>query len=89
MNKKDRRRIRGAIRRLGVFTGNLLIGTVMYLIVLLLVSASGLVVDWVATWCNDTFMLATMRIIGNMLMVLDGVLLVWTAFWSTVKAFKA
>lgn len=89
MNEKDTRRFRGGIRRLGVFTGNMLMGTAMYLIVLLLAAASGLVVDWVATWSSDEFMLATMTWVGNMLMLVDGVLLLWTAVVSAYRAFKA
>ena len=49
---------------------------------------TGRVVDWVATWCNDKFMLATMNLVGNALMLLDGVCLLWAAAWSTVNAFK-
>src|SRR5690606_34821819 len=89
MNEKDTRRLSGGIRRLGVLTGNTLMRTAIYLIVLLLAAASGLVVDWVATWSNDDFMLATMTWVGNALMLVDGVLLLWTAVVSAYRAFKA
>lgn len=89
MKKTDGvRRVSGGVRKLGVFTGHMLVATVMYLVVLLVSAATGLVVDWVATWCNDKFMLATMNLVGNALMLLDGVCLLWAAAWSTVNAFK-
>ena len=89
MRNEENSRNSGYMRRLGVFTGNMAMGTAMYLIVLLLAALSGLVVDWVATWSHDGFMLATMRVVGNALMLFDGALLLWTAAISTYRAFKA
>lgn len=82
------RRNRGnPLKNLGLFVGHMVSGTVCFLVVLLLSAITDLVTNWVETWCTDQFMLATMHIISNLLVLTDGALLIWTAVWSVFAAF--
>lgn len=83
-----KRRNRGnPLKTLGLFVGHMVSATVMFLVVLLLSALTTQVTDWVETWCTDRFLLMTMRLISDALLITDGLLLLWTAVWSVFAAF--
>lgn len=76
MRKKKEVRTGGHIHRLGVFIGHLVVNSVMFLAIMLVAAGTGYVADWVATWCNDQFMLTVMQYVDRAVFLLDVLLYV-------------
>ena len=88
MRTTETRRISGDIRRLGVFTGHMLMGTAMFIVVLLCAALTGLAADQLAPLIGDHFSIVVLEWVSRILIVLDGVLLVWHSAQAVRRAFK-